>query len=119
MKRAYLILLGFYPAEYRALFEGEMLALFEEAAAEQRGRAAFFGFCIRELAGLVWGGCFEWIAKWGRPDRYLDLVPPGADRIRFFIRRMEYAIAHHQFEKARYYAGEERRERDRLQTKSD
>ncbi len=117
MKRAYLILLGFYPAEYRALFEGEMLALFEEAIAEQRGRAAFFWFCIRELAGLVWGGGLEWIAKWGRPDRYLDLVPPGADRIGFFIRRMEYAIAHHQFEKARYYAEEERRERE--QKKSD
>jgi hypothetical protein len=40
MKRAYLILLGFYPAEYRALFEREMLALFEEAAGERRGDAA-------------------------------------------------------------------------------
>jgi hypothetical protein len=119
MKRIYLMLLGFYPAEYRALFEVEMLALFEEAAAERRGRAAYFGFSVRELAGLVWGGGFEWIAKWGRPDRYLDLAPSGEDRIGFFIRRMEYAIAHHQFAKARYYAEEERRERERLQTKSD
>ena len=114
MRRVYLALLGFYPAEYRALFTNEMLAVFEEAAAERRGRLAYFWFFARELAGLVWGGGFEWIAKWGRPDRYLDFVAPGEDRIGFFIRRMEYAIAHHQFEKARYYAEEERQERERL-----
>jgi len=121
MRRAYAALLRFYPAEYRTLFESEMLALFEEAAAErrQRGRVAFFWFSVRELAGLTCGSGFEWIAKCGRPDRYLDFVPSGEDRIRFFIRRMEYAIAHHQFAKARYYAEEERREREKLQTKSD
>jgi hypothetical protein len=113
------MLLGFYPAEYRALFAKEMFLLFEEAAGERRCDAAYFWFCIRELAGLAWGGGFEWIAKWGRPDRYLDFVPSGEDRIGFFIRRMEYAIAHHQFAKARHYAEEERRERERLQKRPD
>jgi len=119
MKRIYLMFLRFYPAEYRALFANEMLLLFEEAVAERRGLAAFFWFSIREFAGLASGAGFEWIAKWGRPDRYLDLASSGEDRIAFFIRRMEYAIAHHQFANARYYAEEERRERERLQTKSD
>jgi hypothetical protein len=119
MKRSYAALLRFYPAEYRALFEAEMLELFEEAAAERRGRGAFFWFSVRELAGLVWGGGFEWIAKCGRPDRYLNFVPSGADRVQFLIRRMEYAIAHHEFAKARYYAEEERREREKLQERLD
>jgi hypothetical protein len=119
MRRVYAALLRFYPEEYRALFAAEMLALFEESAAERRGRVAFFWFCVRELAGLACGSGFEWIAKCGRPDRYLDFVPSGEDRLRFFIRRMEYAIAHHHFAKARYYAEEERRERERLQKRSD
>jgi hypothetical protein len=112
MKRAYSILLRLYPAEYRALFQNEMLAIIEEAAAERRGRFAYIWFSLRELAGLACGGGLEWIAKCGRSDRYLDSVPAGMDRAEFLIRRMEYAIAHHQFAKARYYAEE-------LQKKSD
>jgi hypothetical protein len=114
MRRVYLILLRLYPAEYRALFESEMLTLIEEASAEQRGRgrAAFFWFSLRELVGLVCGGGFEWIARCGRSRAYLDCVPCGADRVEFLIRRMEYAIAHHQFERSRYYAEE-------LQKRSD
>jgi hypothetical protein len=114
MKRAGTILLRFYPAEHRALFEQEMLTLIEDASAEQRarGRLAFFWFSVRELAGLACGGGLEWIAKCGRSDRYLDAAPAGMDRAEFLIRRMEYAIAHHQFAEARYYAEE-------LQKKSD
>jgi hypothetical protein len=121
MRRAYSILLRFYPAEHRALFEREMLMLLEEASAEQRGRGrvGFLWFSLRELAGLACGGGFEWIAKCGRSDRYLDAVPSGAERVEFLIRRMEYAIAHHQFVKARYYAEEERRERAKLQKRCD
>jgi hypothetical protein len=121
MRRIYSTLLRLYPLEHRALFESEMLMLLEEASAEQRarGRAAFFWFALRELVGLVGGGGFEWIAKCGRPGRYLEPVPCGAERLAFLIRRMEYAIAHHQFEKARYYAEEERLEREKLQKRFD
>jgi ATP-dependent Clp protease ATP-binding subunit ClpC len=35
-------------------------------------------------------------------------------RIRFIVKRMESAIANHEFEKARFYSGEERKERDDL-----
>jgi ATP-dependent Clp protease ATP-binding subunit ClpC len=34
--------------------------------------------------------------------------------IRFIIQRMQAAIAHHEFEKARFYSDEERKERDKL-----
>jgi len=121
MRRIYSTLLRLYPAEYRTLFESEMLGLLEEASAEQRGRgrAAFIWFSLRELAGLACGGGFEWIAKCGRSSRYLDSVPSGAERVEFLIRRMEYAIAHHQFAKARYYAEEERLEREKLRKRFD
>jgi hypothetical protein len=114
MRRAYSILLRFYPAEYRALFEREMLALIAEASAERRarGRAAFLWFSVRELAGLACGGGFEWIAKCGRSNGYLEYAPSGEERVEFLIRRMEYAIAHHQFAKARYYAEELQKKRD-------
>ena len=121
MRRACALLLRLYPAEYRELFQGEMLALVEELSAERRvrGRVAFFWFSLRELAGLLCGGGSEWIAKCGRSRRYLEFVPSGEERLAFLIRRMEYAIAHHEFAKARYYAEEERRERERLQKRCD
>ena len=121
MRRLYSILLRLYPAEYRALFEPEMLMLLEEASAEQRGRgrAAFFWFSLRELGGLACGSGVEWIARCGQSSRYLESVPCGAERVEFLIKRMEYAIAHHEFAKARYYAEEERREREKLRERFD
>ena len=121
MRRIYSTLLRLYPPEHRALFEREMLMLLEEASAERRGRgwAAFLWFSLRELVGLACGGGFEWIAKCGRSSRYLESVPCGVERVEFLIRRMEYAIAHHEFAKARYYAEEERLEREKLQKRSD
>lgn len=109
MRRVYATVLRLYPPEYRALFESEMLAVLEEAC---HGPA-------REIAGLACGAAFEWLAKYRRPRRYLDFAPSGEDRLQFFIKRMEYAIAHHQFAKARYYAEEERQERERLQKRPD
>jgi hypothetical protein len=65
MQRIYRTLLGLYPADYAALFAGEMLAAFKKAAAESRarGRAVFVRFFIAELGGLVAGAASEWIAK--------------------------------------------------------
>jgi hypothetical protein len=110
-----------YPAEHRELFQGEMLALIEELSEEHRarGRPAFFCFSLRELAGLACGGGSEWMAKCGRSRQYLDRVPSGEERLAFLIRRIEYSIAHHEFTKARYYAEEERREREKLQKRCD
>jgi len=120
MRRACALLLRLYPAEHRELFRGEMLTLIEELSAEHAcGRVAFFWFSLRELMGLACGGGSEWMAKCGRSRRHLDSVPCGEERLAFLIRRMEYAIAHHEFAKARYYAEEERREREKLQKRCD
>ena len=37
-------------------------------------------------------------------------------RIRFIVQRTEAAIANHEFEKARFYSDEERKERDNLKS---
>jgi len=65
MKRIYRTLLRLYPADYTALFAGEMLAAFEKAAGENRTRgcAIFVRFVIAELTGLVASAASEWIAK--------------------------------------------------------
>jgi ATP-dependent Clp protease ATP-binding subunit ClpC len=41
-------------------------------------------------------------------------VKENQKRIRFIVHRMESAIANHEFEKARFYSGEERKERENL-----
>jgi len=49
--------------------------------------------------------------------RQTTLPPDVADiqkRIKFIVHRMETAIANHEFEKARFYSDEERKERDNL-----
>jgi hypothetical protein len=42
----------------------------------------------------------------------MEYAPSGEERVEFLIRRMEYAIAHHQFAKARHYAEELQKKRD-------
>ena len=71
LKRAYDILLRLYPADYRALFDDEMLTAFEEAAEErrERGRAVFARFVLAELASLVIGAGAEWSAKFTQDAR--------------------------------------------------
>ena len=99
-KRAYRILLRLYPPDHRAVFGSEMLAAFDESAAERRrqGHAAFTRFILRELAGLVKGAGGEWLAKWlygmrhsnsyissrGLPDRLL-MRPAGVGWDSFYL----------------------------------
>jgi hypothetical protein len=128
-KRIYKMLLHFYPAEYTAVFAAEMLTVFDEAADEYRNRTwpAFLLFTIRELAGLISGGLTERLTRATRRHDYIvscsGVMPEttlpaevfeGAQRVKFLIARMEYAIAHHQFEKARLYSNEEHKERENL-----
>jgi hypothetical protein len=125
MRRVYEMLLRLYPADHRALFAYEMLAVFEEAAGDRRGcgRLAFLRFVFTELLALVTGALTEWVAKLGgrhlpenaagrggTPDEMLE----AQQRLKITLARMEYAIAHHQFQKARFYSEEERKERAAL-----
>jgi hypothetical protein len=82
MKRGYRILLRLYPADYRALFAGEMLQAFDRVAEERRG------ILVREWIGAIGGAGAEWIAKWttdagvrGRvmPDLRM-MRPPGVPK---------------------------------------
>ena len=83
MLRLYRILVRLYPRDYKLVFEAEMLAAFDAAAQEHRGRT---GFLLAEIFGLIRGAAAEWIAKrrsnpWVRarflPDP-MKMRPPGA-----------------------------------------
>jgi hypothetical protein len=105
IQRVYGLLLRLYPGEYRERFSAEMWAVFDEAARERRRRGwpAFVCFVLNELAGLVTGARDAWLNR--VPIRAL----PDEQCMRFIISRMEYAIAHHDFPGARFYASEEAR----------
>jgi hypothetical protein len=107
-----------------------MLEDFNQAAADcrKRGSVAFACFVIRELTGLLRGLLTEWMAKWTANSSYLaactelqersDLpleVVAVQERLQFILRRMEFAIAHHDFPKARLYCDEERITRAHLE----
>jgi len=49
MRRLYQLLLQLYPARIRSEFAGEMIEVFDEAAAEERRRGpiAYVRFCTR------------------------------------------------------------------------
>jgi hypothetical protein len=130
MRSVYALLLRLYPAEYQDLFASEMAAVHARAHAERRrnGSAALLGFEALEGAGLLAGLVREWIAKAASGGEYLIASVPAAttvspqteiERCRLevdaLIRKMVHAIAHHDFEGARRYSNEERREREHLQ----
>ncbi len=129
MQQAYRAILRCYPAEHRAIFGQEILRTFEQAASENRRRGtAALCFALAELTGLVTGLCKEWIAKWTGGDQYMrachvpeencDLpseVVEMQKHLQLLLRRMEFAIAHHDFPKARLYCEEERAAREHLE----
>lgn len=135
MKKIYRWLLALFPQDYRNCFENEMLATFDQACAERRalGAVAFGRFVCAELAGLAISAPFEWMAKlttssWIRarsvPDLRMmrpagvprevwfaqgvpDEIAEAEKRVEFCLRRMEHAIATHDFVGARYYSDED------------
>ena len=132
MKQIYDFLLRLYPAEYRTMFLKEIQIVLETSAEDCRNRGAIARavFAIRETLGLLIGLGREWIAKLTRLSVYCRnpvaaQLPFAEERARqiveceknveFFIGRVEHAIANHDFEGARFYTTEERRERERLQ----
>lgn len=95
MKRIYKMMLGLYPADYRAFFAADMVNTFEKAIEARRGRTVFARFVLTELAGLVLGAGAEWFSKLtsdkivrGRclPDVRL-MRPPGITREEWFLGR--------------------------------
>lgn len=122
MRRIYGALLRLYPRDHRTFFAAEMLAVLEKAAEERRGRgwAAFIRFTLAEVMGLLTGAGAEWVARLtSRPlsprlVHPLDEVAEAQRHIDFILRSMDYAIANHQFAKARCLSEAERRAREKL-----
>lgn len=131
MHRFYGAVLRLYPSEYRAAFAGEMLDTFDQASRSVRARGplAFARFLASESAGLIKGLFSEWIAKSASRYAYMmacpqplppDFTAPTHEiaevqvRLQRVIRCMEYAIAHHDFPKARFYSNVERFTRAKL-----
>jgi hypothetical protein len=112
------MLLGLYPADFRAQFGEEMAAVFEQAAAERRprGGACLLLFLVKEMMGLVAGAAKEHAFRDHSVRSYDDLPFPsdvaGAERyIAVISRRIIHAIANHEFEKARHYDLQDRKAR--------
>lgn len=123
-----------YPGDYRLAFEVEMQAAFEQSAKEhrERGWLPYLRFFAAELAGLGAGAIREWIAKTktsrnmrpaGVPGELWFAAPRGSvpeevaavkQRVEFCLRRMERAIANHDFPGARYYSDEDLKAREQL-----
>lgn len=138
MKQVYGALLLLYPRDYRSLFAGEMIAVLQEAAAgrEKCGGCGLLHFAVGEVSALLKGAGVEWAAKitgggylrrGGNADQATELwaaesagnegvneIQAAEKRVELMIRRMEYAIANHQFQKARWYSDLEQRERKKL-----
>ena len=128
MRRLYKWLLRFYPQDYRAAFASQMLATFDQSAAERRRRGwgAYIWFALCELLGMVTGAVREWIAKRASPaivregaladlgERLPSPVTVAEQRIAALRKLMTHAIANHDFAGARRYSYEELREQENL-----
>ena len=124
------LLLYLYPPDHRVTFSAEMTAVFEAALAERRrqGRTVWVRFAISEFAGLALGACAAWIGRWPGharpavapagpnvpPSGLPDDVVQAQQRVDALVSSMVDAIAHHRFEKARLYSGQEREAREQL-----
>jgi len=96
--------LRLYPREHREQFGAEMRAVFEAASKERRGWRERLWFDAREIAGLMSGATAE---RFRRNSRRPEDLSPSArleTQIQTNLRRMEQAIASHQFERARFYS---------------
>jgi hypothetical protein len=125
----YKSLLRLYPEGHKTRFGSEMPVIFEQAAEDHRkeGDIAYILFVAKEVVGVAIGVAMEWLARLSRPSDYCRAAATATDRcevpaevgeaeiqVNKVLRRMEYAIAHHQFQKARLYSDKERIEREHL-----
>jgi hypothetical protein len=119
MKRVWKMLLRLYPPAHRESFADEMETVFDQAAEERRkpGRLSFAGFLIAELFGVLMGAGAAWIAERRRATLTAG-VPDETTKTQTLIeanlRRMEHAIATHQFESARFFSYSDLKLRERL-----
>src|SRR5215471_1127835 len=65
LRRAYSMGLVLYPADFRARFGAEMVTVFEQAAAQRRGRGRTYVllFIVKEMIGLLAGAARERVLR--------------------------------------------------------
>jgi len=134
MKRVYGVFLRLYPREYRDLFGPEVLSVFAQAAEEQRARgwSTWAWFMASELSGALVSAGGHWIDRFSARRRAADPEVAGArrrglfsaldeaqNRIDLNLKRMEHAIAHHDFAAARAYSIEDLKAREELRRLRD
>jgi hypothetical protein len=114
----YRLLLRMYPREYVEQFGAEMTSVFEQAASERlkKGRLAFAGFILRELAGLGVGARDARKAPSLLGDLAVDFsVPADLANAQRTVRRskelLQKAIAAHDFKQARFFCQVDERAR--------
>src|SRR4051794_33020736 len=130
MRRIYKSILQLYPAEFRAAFSPEMIGTFEQALADHKqvGMLTYLWFSVGEFAGLLKGSLVQHLAKLAAKNSYITSrcalqphtglsceIMEAQRHLEHLLRSMEFAIAHHNFPKARYYSQEERITRAGLQ----
>jgi hypothetical protein len=123
MKRAYRFMLLLYPRGHLNQFSEEMTSVFEEAFADRRAQGWSWSvrFAVEEMAGLIGGAAEAWLAPKPGPEVQTASTPNlpqeliDAQRgVDANIAGMVYAIANHQFERARDHSNQERQARERL-----
>jgi len=118
MKGIWRTLLRLYPRAHREKFGDEMEAVFEQAAEERRGQGwrYFARFLIAEMFGVLRGAGAAWIAG-GRGAIAIGMPNDAASAqalIEANLRRMERAVATHQFARARFFSCYDLQLRERL-----
>ena len=118
LRRAYSLGLALYPADFRAQFGAEMVRVFEQAAAQRRGRGGAFVlmFFVKEMLGLLAGAARERVFHDDGIQPHDDLPLPsdvaGTERyLEIVSRRLIHAIANHEFSNARYYDQQDKKAR--------
>lgn len=118
LRQAYSKGLMLYPADFRAQFGAEMVAVFEQAVAHRRGRGRLcvLLFFVKEMAGLMAGAARERVFHDDAVPAQNDLPFPsdvaGTERYLAIVsRRLIRAIANHDFTNARYYDQQNRKAR--------
>ena len=118
LRGAYSMGLVLYPADFRAQFSAEMVTVFEQAAAQRRGRGrtCVLRFFVKEMLGLLAGAARERVFHDDAIRAHDDFPFPsdvaGAERyLEIVSRRLIHAIANHEFTNARYYDQQDRKAR--------
>jgi hypothetical protein len=134
MKRVYGIFLSLYPREYSQLFGPEVLNVFAQAAEEHRARGlgVWMWFILSELSAAVVSAGSHWIDRLsarrhpafpevvGAPRNGLfRTLQEAQNRVDINLKRMEDAIAHHDFVAARAYSIEDLKAREQLRKLRD